>query len=97
MMLERYPEKMVDGTPPKSLFREIWGVTRLCKIFPARVPSSSPRLESLARVPGSSLLVLLHIEILLKYSCIVYSFIVYSCFIVNIEHFLINMVPLIFA
>jgi hypothetical protein len=25
MMLERYPEKMVDGTPPKSLFREIWG------------------------------------------------------------------------
>jgi hypothetical protein len=26
MMLERYPEKMVDGTPPKSLFREIWGV-----------------------------------------------------------------------
>jgi hypothetical protein len=29
MMLERYPEKMVDGTPPKSLFREIWGVLQL--------------------------------------------------------------------
>jgi hypothetical protein len=29
MMLERYPEKIVDGPPPKkkSLFREIWGVT----------------------------------------------------------------------
>jgi hypothetical protein len=29
-MLEMYPEKMVDGTPPKYSFREIWGVCYLC-------------------------------------------------------------------
>jgi hypothetical protein len=32
MILERYPEKMVDGTPPKSLFWEIWGVEDQSKI-----------------------------------------------------------------
>jgi hypothetical protein len=28
MMLEGYPEKMVDGIPPKYLFQEILGVTK---------------------------------------------------------------------
>jgi hypothetical protein len=43
-----------------------------------RLRVTSPRLQQSPPpgVHGSSLLVLLHIEILLKYSCIVYSFIV---------------------